>query len=491
MEPTASRAHPQHAIAVYAEPLASGARVAVMGDASLGLGDRLLQLGARSVQVWDPDEPRARAAAERVPEGVTVRPYVGDPREPRSVDLAVVPDLGLFDDAAELLVLVRRMVGEQGVAIVAATNRDVASRSASRAFDYYELFDLVAREFRAVRMVAQLPFRGIALVELGAEDESPAVSVDTQLADGDRAPEAFVALASQEDVRLEAYAIVELPAPSRSDDTDEPEVARAELVQAQLRAQVLQGQLEELRVRAAVTERAVQVVADLESALAQRGRQVAELSTEVEETRAAAEVSRIAAAEVDELARRADRAERRLAIFEQELSRSSEVHAEELVRVEEALRERAQAVRVLEEEVARREQMVRDLVGALDEAAHAVPAAPGPASGPPPVQEGGLADENARLRERLDALAHDLARREGEAQATAWTVAELERKLSQASLATPEVSAAPDASKLRAALDELDVLRRALAQEHEARLKAESGRQDGAAGAAGTVDRAD
>jgi hypothetical protein len=84
-----------------------------------------------------------------------------------------------------------------------------------------------------------------------------------------------------------------------------------------------------------------------------------------------------------------------------------------------------------------------------------------------------LAQENAQLREKLDALALDLARREGEAQAAAWTISELERRAVQA-----PPSAAPETDlehKLAAALDELDALRQAVAQEHQQRLKAESG----------------
>jgi hypothetical protein len=103
------------------------------------------------------------------------------------------------------------------------------------------------------------------------------------------------------------------------------------------------------------------------------------------------------------------------------------------------------------------------------------------------VVEAALTLENAQLRQRLDALAQEAARREGEAQAIAWTVAELERKLDQAAssgaapartpIPTPgpvETDAAPG---LTAALDELDALRRALAQEHEARARAESGEE--------------
>jgi len=104
--------------------------------------------------------------------------------------------------------------------------------------------------------------------------------------------------------------------------------------------------------------------------------------------------------------------------------------------------------------------------------------------------------ENARLREQLDALALELARREGEAQATLWTVSELERRLAltadapgfadaagppAAPAATGPAKPPEDDGGVRAALsaaqDQLDALRQALAQEHEARVKAESGEE--------------
>ena len=94
----------------------------------------------------------------------------------RPIDLAIVADLGLFDDPSAIVRRVRRMVGEEGVAIVAAKSaegRPRARAAGSRAFDYYDLFDLVAPEFDSVRMIAQLPFHGVALVELGDEDETP------------------------------------------------------------------------------------------------------------------------------------------------------------------------------------------------------------------------------------------------------------------------------------------------------------------------------
>ncbi len=544
--------HPQHALAVYAESMADGARVAVFGDASLGLGARLAELGARAVHVWDPDGDRAAEEAESAPHGVVVRPYAEHDPDVRPIDLAIIADLGLFDDPASLVRRVRRMVGEEGVALVAAQSIDAkasyagdakasyAGDQTSRPFDYYDLFDLVAPEFESVRMVGQLPFHGLALVELGDEDESPSVSVDTQLADGGRAVEAYVVVASQHGARLEPYAIVQLPNDARTaaavavrddvlaapedaleddeDDEDaleeiEEEVERAEragvaaasdreaLASAQMRVELLTGQVEELRARAAEAERALEAVAALEEALrarsghaqeleqmvAARGRQMAELSNEVEEMRAAADAGRIAAAQVEEVARRADRAERRVDSLEQELAKGGETQSKELSEMERLLRDRALSLQQLEAELARREQMVRDLVGTLEEAGEDAttlrPPAAREAERPTANEVDGLAhsrvaqelgQENARLRAQLDALALDLARREGEAQATIWQISELERQLAQAvsEAASPAID-----PQLAHALDELDTLRAALAQEHAARARAESGEE--------------
>lgn len=478
MQSPGSRVPPLHALAVYAESLAAGRRVAVLGDAELGLGERFEQMGARQVVVAGPDDDL-------------------DALRGRAFDLVVVPDLGLFDDAAELLARVRRMVGDTGAAVVAAANRDAAQAEGLGAFDYYELFDLVAAEFEDVRMIAQLPFRGVALAELGEQEESPAVSVDTQLADGERAPEVFVALASQRGVRLDPYVIVELPevealehveapeqveapehveAPAAAEPPPAPppaaaharelEAALSDLVQERLRAEALQVQNDELRASALR-------VAELERALADRAHQIAALLAQVAEARSAVEAGRTAAARVEELAPRAERAERRLAAFEAEVSRAAELHAVELQRYEEALRDRAQAIRLLEAEILRRERMVRELVDALEE--HAAQ--------PPPVEQGpseqdALIEENARLRARLDALALELARREGEGQATAWAVQELERRLDEAAARPAATRPSPDLEgKLATALDELDALRRALTQEHDARVRAESGEE--------------
>ncbi len=454
MDPTADRPSPEQALAIYAESLVPRGVVAVLGDSSAGVGELALRLGARSVHVWDPDEARARAQADAAPRGLTVRPLAREDLVRRDFDLAIIADLGLFDDPAGLLVAVRKMVGEEGVAVVAAPNGGAASAGSRRAFDYYALFDAVAAEFDFVRMVAQMPFRGVALVELGDEtDASGAVSVDTQLGDEGGTPEVFVALGSQRDVRLDPYAIVQLPSiatPDAAEPAPPPEPTEED-----------RAALASLRERAARGDKA----SALEEALAERGRQVATLSRELDALRASVDAGRLAAAEeLDELIARLDRAERRVAEQSEELRLSSrDEHAAEHAVLEKRLHERAQVIRDLELELVRRERLVRDLAGAIEDANGE--AARGPAK----------TEQVEDLRRRLDALALDLARREGDAQAAAWSIQELERRLERAGGAGATGSpVAPDPAPRLARLDELEALRLALAQEHEARLRAES-----------------
>ena len=220
MDPSAVRVHPHQALAVYVESLVAGADVAVLGDASFGMAERLVDLGARTVYVWDPDRTRALAEAERATAGVRVLPYSPHDLVARNLDLVIVPDLGSFDNPADVIARARAMVGDAGVALIRAANRETAEHESDRAFDYYELFDLVAAAFSNVEMVAELAFEGVALVALSEDDEPPAVTVDTQLADGDRVVSAFVAVAGQGDAHVEAYSIVELPPRDRDEEAD-------------------------------------------------------------------------------------------------------------------------------------------------------------------------------------------------------------------------------------------------------------------------------
>jgi predicted nucleic acid-binding Zn-ribbon protein len=257
-----ARVHDSHALAVYAEPLAAGSRVVVVGDATSGLGARLMALGARMVHIYDPDATRARRVAESSRErGVIVRELPSGEFDVRdgAFDLALVPDLALYPYPSELLARLRRLVAAEGAVLVAARTGGASGQAtATGTLDYYELYDAVSLQFSHVRMIGQLPFYGVALAELGDADDAPQVAVDTQLADPSRGPDVFVALGSQRDVRLEPYALVQLPsAPEGSfrdtspprpveslDTVHELDSDRVALAQALLRAETLTREVE-------------------------------------------------------------------------------------------------------------------------------------------------------------------------------------------------------------------------------------------------------
>jgi hypothetical protein len=127
--------------------------------------------------------------------------------------------------------------------------------------------------------------------------------------------------------------------------------------------------------------------------------------------------------------------------------------------------------------------MVRDLVGALEDAGGEPRSAPERIEPPVAVVADPVTEANAEallaLRARLDALALDLARREGEAHASTWKIEELERRLAQvADVPAPSPDERPDESVQRSVvLDELDALRQALVQEHAARVRVEAGEE--------------
>jgi hypothetical protein len=447
MVTTKLRADAFHALAVYAESLADGRRAIVFGDPVEGLAERLVELGARSV--------------------VQVTPVDDAGQRNRTFDLALVTGPTSFEDPAALLSRVRRALTEDGVAVIAGV-----------ALDYYRLFDLAAAEFEDVRMVGLLPFEGVALVELGGE-ESPAVSVDTQLAEPDRSPELFVAVASRRRQAIDPYAIVELPSSPQPQEPREDQALVAALAQERLRAQALEAQLQD-------AVRQAHVVDDLSAALAHDGLRVAELEAALEEERTEAEEGRLAVAQLEEAGNQLEQARLLAAASQAEMARTAQTHVAELARFEETLRERAQNIRVLEAEVARRDRMVRELVDSLEALPREQPVDER-SSDPTPLTDE-LARENSILRWRLDALALELARRDAEMQAGEWAIQELQHELAREEQnARPEHTqeqalgpAGPtqgDTQRLAAALEELEALRLALTQEHQARVRAESGEE--------------
>jgi hypothetical protein len=561
-------ASPSHAICVYAEPLVVGRRVVVVGDASLGLGERLLELGARTVHVYHPGSDRPAGTPVR---GLVVEELPAGEFDVRdgAFDVAIVPDLLVAQAPAEFLARLRRVLSKGGSALIGAR----AESDSPEAVEYYELYDRVALQFSHVRMIAEVPFAGVALADLSLEGDAPEVTVETQLEGDPSPPERFFALASQDDVRLSEYAIVQLPlatwgsrgqAEPRSDAGN---VARAALAQAQLRATLLETQIDELKAKASrqaegalSAHRGAELQAELaeestrrrdaDARAAEHYLRAERLSNETRE--ASAELTRerdraallevaLAGAEAtilaletrvaeseerlalrkDELAR-LDASEARAAALAIELSLVSEGHGAELAALEQALRERARVVRDLEEEVTRREHLVRELVASLEESLRETRAAPEAgaisraSAGDVEVVNTDLAavrrdlesrdaalrvaderaatleDANDDLRARLDALSADIARRESERQEVIWRVGELEQQISLLEAEQTELTETlppPPMGKSRvgtvleaqdavhAQKTELDILRQAMAQEHEARVRAESGEE--------------
>jgi hypothetical protein len=558
------------ALSVYLEPLVADARVAVLGDGELGFHARLLEMGARSVHLFDPDPERVARTADEVPRGVSVR-MLRDDFDVRdgAFDLVVIPDVGLLPDPSATIVRLRRVVDPLGAVVAmgrarsASADESLFPELAPAAVEYAELYDLFALQFEDVSMTGVLPFGGVVFAELGAGEEL-AVSVDTRLAPPEP-PGVFVVVASREGVALDAYAIVQLarepegtPAvgvrvpevPQQEARRQDAEVAYAAMA---LKVAMLETQLEEQRARVAAASNALGQdfharleqlalerdgattrAAELESVLAAAQQALALLERRLvaaeqgmldRDDRLAAVHAELDAHEADEdtatenidpsvvlaIVERAERAEASLALHVADLAQASEAHANETAGLEEQLRERARLVAAMEHELVRREQLVRELVTSLEEAregggvVHTFEAAP-----PLPLI---APEEMARLRRKLDELALDVARREGELVAQAWRINELEVEqqktraalqraraeaaaLAAAPLATPTLqpprsaastaaaanvgagnggSAAELTRDLARARDELDALRQALTQEHAARVAAESG----------------
>lgn len=550
------------ALSVYVEPLVDGARVAVIGDGELGLHTRLLELGARTVHLFDPDPQRVARIADDVPRGVSAR-MLRDDFDVRdgAFDLVVIPDIGVLPDPSAAVVRLRRVVDPRGAVVAmgrARTAHDddtIFPELTPAVVEYAELYDLFALQFENVTMNGVLPFQGIVFAELGAGDDI-AVSVDTRLAEPEP-PVVFVVVAGRDsDVvgdRLDPYAIVQTdrdrPTQLDAADSDDlgdsldtrdtiaitfaPVVATAirdesrihEAASAfaamQIKAELLAAQLDEHRSRLSGTDG---VRAEYEARLEQ-----VVLERDVALTRAAELEGILGAAQLalGALERRLVHAEQgmlerddQIATLNGELdarmSRDEAGVSDELTlqngdaeslatdtqALEDQLRERAQVIAAMEKELARREQMVRELVGALEEAREAS------ASGAPGASElsfeaapslpGVAPEEVARLRRKLDELAFEVARREGELVAQTWQIAELENEKARLASRRPAVAVADAADRAAAAApaspsstarvtelerdlararDELDALRQALTQEHAARVAAESGEE--------------
>jgi len=529
-----------HVLAAYAEAYITGRSVLFVGNVESGVPERLLALGARSVHAYDGDASRARGATQRMPRAVVVRPlpHTFEVRD-AAFDAAIVSDMTASPDPDKLARELARLVTADGLVVAATANAD-ATGDTTRAIPYESFYDMFAVCFGFVRVAAEVAWRGVALAELGqAEDEAPAVSVDSQLAPEPPTPGHFVIAASHEPAELDVYALFQLPEeempherPQLDEDAGERRVSTqaaaasrsdvmaamaAELAEARLRADVLGTQLAESRAQQSRLESFEQHLREEREKTARQAEEVALAMANVtaaEQRVVAAEArlhvaqkaAREEVAEAERVAQRdvaeaEKRATTRLAHLEEAVAKHAEEHAHELAQAEERLRERASVVAELEREIVRRERLVRELVQSLEAAqanaaraqhsAHPTPSHGEPALRasqtvePPPMDaQGNTQRTDAALEAKLHSMSTEIARYEGELLARDWRIAELEQNLAIAeSVANlpPESRAgrAPNQSENGQRLEELereiDTLRRALAQEHEEKKRIESG----------------
>ena len=256
------------------------------------------------------------------------------------------------------------------------------------------------------------------------------------------------------------------------------DVGRIEKLEADLGASMhkvarMERELGEARSRAQQLEQSLaQASDDLQDARAQGTQleqRVRELQAGVDErdTR----LAQLDAASIDAEANAAERShdeELREALRERDevtalMAQMRSEHETEVTHLEQKLLERGREIDAQRRELARRDQLVRELVAIQEQAL--VAEAP----------EAGNPDEHvAKLREQLDRLAADAARREAELQSASWRAQQLETALAEAHRPEPPSSAVAELERaLFSAQSELDALRRSLQQEHAARERLE------------------
>jgi hypothetical protein len=255
-------------LAAYAEPLVEGRRVLVVGNAASGLAEHLLDRGARLVAVFDPDPARAAEVATRAPSSNASFAPLADGAwalRDAAFDCAIVEDLGATDEAASLLRRVRRALAPRGAALVSCANPEVRARLLPGAFpagtriDYYRLYDLMSEQFELVKMLGQAPFVGYAVVAFSPEgDPEPAIDTGFLPAGGEE-PEHFIALGSSLPVKLEEFAVVELPARNvlASSGARGDDLALARSNEQRVREQLAKAEAENAKLEQTLRERGV------------------------------------------------------------------------------------------------------------------------------------------------------------------------------------------------------------------------------------------
>lgn len=259
---------------------------------------------------------------------------------------------------------------------------------------------------------------------------------------------------------------------------------RIEALRAELHSIRKGGSSNERDERALAESRAAaELQRRLERAEAALSEALAEIAASEEKAESSSTQVDLEPGEIAALVRRAEHAEAALALSVADLAHVADAHAAEAANYEAQLRDRARFVAALEKELARREQLVKELVASLDEARESTTKdfafeSAAPMSAPRAPRPDASADEEvSRLRRKLDELSSEVARRDGELVARAWRISELENDFAARVPEDGHGTTGDAENELSKARDELDVLRQALTQEHAARVAAESGEE--------------
>lgn len=202
----------------YAEPLCRSARVLVVSSAALTVSQAALERGARQVHVFERDAARRSEAEIRSPSNLISFSAPEAGLREGIFDLIVWENLATERDRNACLRLIGRLLAPRGVALIAAPNPEARHRvltttESVEPLDYYGLYDAVSGVLPHVRMLGQVPFLGVSLVDFAAEGD-PEPTFDASLVPA-RAeePDTFVAVASRHPRALDGYLVVQLPFP--------------------------------------------------------------------------------------------------------------------------------------------------------------------------------------------------------------------------------------------------------------------------------------
>jgi hypothetical protein len=416
----AGRVSPSVALAAYAEAWINGAKVVVFGDALSLLAERLIERGARHVQVYDTDAARAaEASAASTLKQVSYAPIdlAGSAQRDGTFDVGIIEDLASAgQNPKALLGTLGRALSRRGLALIGSRNPDVTERlipcspSAEPSLGYYDFYDIVSQHFEEVRMLGQTPFVGYAIADFSAADAND-VRIDTALLPGGaEEPEWFLALASALPVSPDAFSVIQLP------------LSELELGAGGARVEAEPAANERL-------ERAAQKIEELEAALAALA---ADGAREAEKHAAerASDAERFAAERARDAEKHAAERARELEKYGAERVREAEKHAAERARDAGKLAERSregdrQSRDQEKRELEKRELDKRELEKAYGEKLSALKAELDKRE----QWLAGLESRAATADERADAAQAELERRAGEVRKAKEQLVRLEHLL--------------------------------------------------------------